>query len=729
MQSPYEAFPYSVDALCLHIENLTGTPYNQIRQKRQINYINNYLLNWETQKNQDKPSNLRVIVEHAYIDQHYLDDYSQYFIRCFKQYPRDCVRIHFFENQSIDSLKLRVILSSGLTEKRRKRLNKDYLGFVVIRPIPNTFIAKACLRSYEHLSNQTDSPLITRKCHANIYGIPLEVQSVAFQEQDRVLSACATSALWSFYHAHKCISSHNRPSAITITKSAYPEDSGMDAQFPNGGLTAEMMCRSIRAHGLEPRLFVRDIRHPQPHRNCPSILLRLTRYFRNASKHIFRPTIDIGYATIVEHIYAYCSGDQPLMMGIDVSTDGKKQGDHAVTVLGFGLNELPQHTNPTCRLKLKAHRITKLYIHDDRTGPYARLEFANNQWKLGIDNPIANDVEFKQESYKPTDLVLGLYHKIRIHYTRIRSTCASFVSQLIDISLDQSNLTQTYKDAFEQHVLSWEWDISISEVGPLKERILGLPVSIKNKELLLTRSLPKYIWSAKATDQQGVLFELLFDATDIPQGDVFLGAILHNSKVEPIFQSFANFCTHVRNTFVNKNEYEGVSNDHLWGMIVYYSHKASYAETLDGLFGMIKSPPYIKAHERTGDTIRDQEAHVFHGPDPLYPLEPDTKYIWTINQDGGLVIGKESGRKNDAFGGHPTLTRGAPSRIAGELNFKDNQWCIDSKSGRYSYNYTEEERMRYLVNVKSKRFEAYLGHCGEFAVEGNNHPTTTNTAV
>lgn len=54
--------------------------------------------------------------------------------------------------------------------------------------------------------------------------------------------------------------------------------------------------------------------------------------------------------------------------------------------------------------------------------------------------------------------------------------------------------------------------------------------NIKNKENHLTKALPKYIWNAKAIIGEFVLFQLLFDATDIEQSDVFIDYISYNSE-------------------------------------------------------------------------------------------------------------------------------------------------------------------------------------------------------
>ncbi|MEA2061896.1 MAG: hypothetical protein U9P10_15645 [Thermodesulfobacteriota bacterium] len=37
-----------------------------------------------------------IVVERNYIERDYLEDYSGYYVRCFKKHRRRCVRLHFF---------------------------------------------------------------------------------------------------------------------------------------------------------------------------------------------------------------------------------------------------------------------------------------------------------------------------------------------------------------------------------------------------------------------------------------------------------------------------------------------------------------------------------------------------------------------------------------------------------------------------------------------------------
>ena len=72
--------------------------------------------------------------------------------------------------------------------------------------------------------------------------------------------------------------------------------------------------------------------------------------------------------------------------------------------------------------------------------------------------------------------------------------------------------------------------------------------------------------------------------------------------------------------------------------------------------------------------------------------------IWAIANDGALLLGKEVNGK-----GHPSLTGFKPARIAGELRRVDgDKWLINSKSGRYSGDYSKEDTKIYLNKVVNK---------------------------
>jgi len=692
----FEVLPYSVNALCSIVERVTKSPFHRTKQKRQISYLNNFLLNWGANNPTQSERTISLVVEGNYIDNHYLDDYAQYFVKCFTKYPRDCCRIHFFIDKKIEHDEFRRLLIKTPSMAKLKVLQENYLGYLVVRPLPDTFIAKACLKPYpQFFQNNRNLKILLKEYKASLFGIPLHVSSIAFQEQDKVLSACATSALWSFYQAHGHIGINNHPSAIAITKSAYPENPGADSPFPNVGLNLGMICHSIRENKLEAR----QIRIPNNEK-------------RNN--------------LLQEQVYAYLSADQPLILGVQVRRVDQSESEddpnkfHAVTVLGFGLEDVDASSLALQKddIRTRAERISRLFVHDDRTGPYARLLKKDGDWLLEIDRGgVSEGQKFTPEIYTPTNLVIGVYHKIRLHYPRIRLTCVSLMSRLQEAIKKKFENNQELKD--KSDLLTWivqslEWDIKLAEVSKLKERLLLDGNIISDRTSVLSRSLPRFIWSAKTFIGDTPFFELLFDATDIPQGDAFLDVIHYDETAQELFELFGAYCKKNFYAFKNIPELGEKASDHIWGIVSHFLRNDPYSEELNRLFGEAKDPQYINAHETNSDAITNQDARRVSSARTAFPLDPSLFYIWVLNQDGVLVIGTEDQTKDAVKNGHPTLICGAPGRIAGELRYEDGRWIVNSRSGRYCYSYTTKERNLFLDNAIVDRFQLYFGAGYEF---------------
>lgn len=684
MFAPFEVVPYSPEIFCLIVERATATPFHRVRQKRQISYLHNYITHWTRHVCPNENKAVFMVVENHYLDQHYIEDHSQYYQRCFHEYPRECTRLHFFIADSLTAQSFSETLcnSHGKNEAEQKSLEEQYLGFVVVRPIPETFLARICLRIYPNLEpSKPNICLLSQKSSVSLFGLKLTVQSSPFQEQDRVLSACATSALWSFFHAHPCLAKHNIPSSISITRSAYPDNPGMDSLFTNLGLSPDMICRSIRSQGLEPLLIK----------------------WNEAEQHLLQ-----------EHIYAYCSGRWPAIVGLEA-----KGGLHAVTVLGYRLAQTVNNAG----IRLRSHRIDQLYLHDDRIGPFASLDKMDPikeafTWNMRLRNRIATEETFETtEGYKPQNAIFGLYHKVRIPYVRIKRTCISLVDFLgkFCTALEMSGQDQAAR--FQALISLIEWDIRITEVQSFKESLLELPSEYPEKVEWLTRGLPRFIWSVKCWINDSLFSELIFDATDIPQGNSFLGFVYHDKLSRSLFKSFGHFCEKSYDYITNKNEFDRIPEDHLWGIVNHFRQQQNYGNTLDGLFGKLKTPNRIKPEELNRDAVHNQNAKVLAGPDQNYSLDLKTKYIWVIDRNGSLVIGHEDTSQGQEYGGHPTLLCGAPGRIAGELHYDEisRAWRANAESGRYSkvnfdtFYYADTDAMVYLENAVNARIKPYLG--------------------
>ena len=170
-----EVIPYSIDNLVRLFADTSGTPEEETEQKLHSMYFREYFDELQAKTN---------VVERNYVDHDFLEDYAKYYVKCFSEYKRFCTRLHFFSldfsSEDAGSLFLGEdvpISFSGLKE--------SYLGFIIAKPIPRTFVGRTCLSCYPPEDGRRYYPA-TRSYDAHLFGLTLRVDSLAFQEQDTV---------------------------------------------------------------------------------------------------------------------------------------------------------------------------------------------------------------------------------------------------------------------------------------------------------------------------------------------------------------------------------------------------------------------------------------------------------------------------------------------------------------------------------------------------------------
>jgi len=454
-----------------------------------------------------------MVVESDYIDQGYLDDFAEYYIHCFSHYKKRCTRVHFFSKsfttQYFGDLLQGIFPTGSSLERELQKLRKAYRGFMVIKPLPETVIGRTCLKTYPDLPKRHYRGITTYK--ANLFGIELEVESLPFQEQDSVVAACATSALWSVLHATSRKLGHRILSPAAITKIAYQARPDSDGQFPSRGLDKDQMSCAMRTLGLEVDVVT---------------------------------AIGTDSSWFKAVLYAYLRNGLPILFVftlIDVLSDEETEIDelHAVAVAGYSRAGA---TVPTSnhRFRLRAEAIDRIYAHDDGLGPFAKMLIDGKQVKIiaeGDDSTplIAQGDEFFSLSTSwvserdgasnlraiPECLLVPLPALVKLKFGCIYDVVHSFSGALSGAWCRHLTLGEEI-----------EWSIYLTSTNELKKELLveAKKSGLQGTELqkALTKGFPKYVWRAKALNGEMSWLDLFFDATAIEQDSYMIHAIKYD---------------------------------------------------------------------------------------------------------------------------------------------------------------------------------------------------------
>jgi hypothetical protein len=517
-QSNFQAYPYSVDELKNILANSSKASLHAIEQKSHISYLDQYLLAIGVKT---------ILVEYEYIDRDFLEDFAGYYVRCFPDYERKCARLHFFSS-SFDRSDFEDLLANQTEIKLSQTLLQEtYLGFIVIKPLPLTIIGRTCIKTYPN--NDRRCFPIVRSYKSNLFGIELGVETLAFQEQDQVAAACATSALWTVFQGTGVQFQHSILSPVEITKKAFSNFPLAQRVIPSAnralpnidGLTAEMMAQAIRDIGLEPY--------------CVSRVELSNKYYLQAI------------------VNAYLKFGIPLLLGFDIiESDTSSQctsvGKHAVAITGYSFGQSVQPlTIGESGFLLKASSIDKIYVHDDQVGPFARMEFCSISC-VNSTTDHSQNIDVMSTSWGspalysalPDILLIPLYHKIRIPFILIQESVIHFDRFLEDLR------DQEFLPSISQR---FEWDIYLTRVNDFKKDLFSdsmLEDQVR-KEVLL-ESMPRFLWRATAFYRSQKKLDLIFDATDINQGQFFIMSIKYDDEIFEVLKAVSKI-SELENTF------------------------------------------------------------------------------------------------------------------------------------------------------------------------------------
>ncbi|MGJ7515151.1 hypothetical protein ACSFE6_12545 [Pseudomonas baetica] len=683
-----------------------------------MSYIFNYLQVMKAES---------VLLELNYVDKDYLEDFSRFYVRRFGNAGHQCARMHFFAKR-VDHSHINTILraQTGAGDLARE-LNEAYLGFMVIKPLPKTFIGKTCLKVMSDVDSKvadtnlagaengsTGVPMpeakaeaeievgktgqvgkrkcrLSREYKVDLFGIELSVRSIAFQEQDKVVSACASTAIWSSLHSLKWRDVRGIHSCSEITVNAINHIDGSSNSFPNKELTNKQILRCLDVEGL--RHHTEDLKK------------------QNLSEEDF-------LATVMGHI----DSELPLLvMGsvYQVTSQGGLEAydaGHAVSILGY-----------------KTDSDSVVYVHDDRLGPYARAKLVKlsqydaearaDAWALGLQRMVVGTDDWMDphELIVPECLVMPTDKKARLPFFYAHFTGKSISSAFDDMveamtgSVPSAETKLTYsvklrsiseiRQAIREHVApSTQLDALSGQVFEVNAG--DFDRWQKDKINFLTSSFARLQWEIQFIYQSEKVFRVFIDASDIPQGNAVSAVYVDNIILgTPILRLFA-----VHGSF--KEERAAPVHFYQSFLVKLRDREETLADYLDNTYGQLRAPTKLKEQEFLGGKISTNPTReVLRNPQRKRLAELNDRFaeegviylIWAIAGDGALLIGEEIYLRIDGKDepcGHPSITKFRPARIAGELWKVEGGWVINQMSGRYSGDY--EETARLLDNALEK---------------------------
>ncbi len=475
---PYDIVSFSKNSFFALLSN-GKSPLSDTERNNRAIYLFKYLESFKIKT---------IVAEHEYIDGDYLEDYSSYYVRCYSKYEGHCKRLHFFCETFDDTNFTRLITRDFSKDAFESKITASYRGFIVARPLPKAIIGRTLLPTYPFDTNTRFISLRVYKI--NLFGLNLEVQSLPFQEQDKVLAACATVALWSAFHqtAHLFGTSTSRPAEITKVACEAGADSRL---FPSTGLKVSQMAHAIRSVGLEPELVRVNPQTP-----------------------------------LVSVIYSYLKFGLPVVIGYTHQSNPKEL--HAVTLTGYSISDKGQVIDREVDLDaknqcppLRGLRIGKFYAHDDQIGPFSSLLV-----KVSGDNdhPIYFVTENGDEVL-PKWLFVPLYNKIRIGFTCIQIWIERFWEWLL------KDLLKEDSEDIDKDV-AYEWDAYLAASNNLKNELSETLGGHKKQKSFLITQHPRFAWRISLENGGKRILDLFGDATDVEHSMPFYELIWLDSEVE-----------------------------------------------------------------------------------------------------------------------------------------------------------------------------------------------------
>jgi len=438
-----------------------------------------------------------LVIETRYIDIDYRSEYSAYYSKQFLDTPDATHRLHFF--------------SKYLTRENMWRLarSRDYLGYVVTRPISTGLVSRALL--YPPVDLRDDIRTSVTEI-INFFGQDLEVTGVPFTQQDAQLGACAQAAAWMCHFSAALRGDARRRPKADFTLKA-PISLHPSRAVPSGGLTALQLGELFRTFEL-PAIHYEVGRLPSP-----GLAWQQPDPVPDPNRHA-----GLWDYRIVAIACRYLNSGFPVLIGTR---------SHAFILCGY-------------RRTSRAGWI-EFIRHDDQTGPYTIVSDVLRDvapdtgkvygpWQM-MQVPMPEKIWLAPEvaELKGAELLISLSNEVSMAYP-----AKPFLDLQELIALDRLRL-HTYA----------------IEASAFKKRLSTRGITANIRRAYSFARLPRYVWVIEAIDRElredgkpCVLGEAVLDATSSDEDPQQLAVHVHGvlglrttsgARTPKVFGSFAPY--------------------------------------------------------------------------------------------------------------------------------------------------------------------------------------------
>ncbi|MBE9512763.1 MAG: hypothetical protein IMY77_01705 [Chloroflexi bacterium] len=304
-----------------------------------------------------------IVIEQRYRDKDHSKALSSYYAKSFRQVETECTRLHFFARR---------LPLDFLDTKSTQELEHSYLGFCVLRPFTRRKIGRTVLRRLRY-QPALEFPTCQGVFEINLAGHKLSFEGSAFIEQDTMVAACASAAIWTSTTIMGTRFGLQQRSTSEITQLA-TQYLIENRPMPSEGLITEQMLHCLRAMDYDP------------------LLVGVTS--QKQAKH---------------DIYSYIESEIPPILLCEFPHTGE---GHAIVGIGHGY-QVPV-TNPIkavlewpgehpLEFTRSSEWVPSILVNDDQRGPYRKLTFIDSQTlpaRISAIHPTVNMADLKLEEWR-----------------------------------------------------------------------------------------------------------------------------------------------------------------------------------------------------------------------------------------------------------------------------------------------------------------------------------------